>query len=76
MLIGALPAIALAANANRVVRGVQVQHPCGDPKLPAEADRDLSLRIVLAALSALQTPVTEPTLFDPPSAAPERVSAS
>ena len=76
MLIGALPAIALAANANRVVRGVQVQHPCGDPKLPAEADRDLSLRIVLTALSALQTPVTEPTLFDPPASAPECVRAS
>jgi hypothetical protein len=75
-VIGALPAIALAANANRVVRGVQVQHPCGDPKLPAEADRDLSLRIVLTALSALQTPVTGPTLFDPPAAAPERVHAS
>jgi hypothetical protein len=59
-----------------VVRGVQVQHPCGDPKLPEEADRDLSRRIVLAALSALQTPVTEPTLFDPPAAAPERVGAS
>jgi hypothetical protein len=55
---------------------VQVQHPCGDPKLPEEADRDLSRRIVLAALSALQTPVTEPTLFDPPAAAPERVGAS
>jgi hypothetical protein len=54
-----------------------VQHPCGDPKLPAEADRDLSLRIVLTALSALRTPVTEPTLFDPPAAAaPERVGAS
>jgi hypothetical protein len=75
-VIGALPAIALAANANRVVRGVQVQHPCGDPKLPEEADRDLSRRIVLAALSALQTSVTEPTLFDPPAAAPERVGAS
>jgi len=45
-------------------------------EVPAEADRDLSLRIVLAALSALRTPVTEPTLFDPPAAAPERVSAS
>jgi hypothetical protein len=59
-----------------VVRGVQVQHPCGDPKLPEEADRDLSRRIVWAALSALQTPVSAPTLFDPPAAAPERVSAS
>ena len=71
-----MPAIALAANANRVVRGVQVQHPCGDPKLPEEADRDLSRRIVWTALSALQTRVTAPTLFDPPASAPERVSAS
>jgi hypothetical protein len=54
-----------------------VQHPCGDPKLPEEADRDLSLRIVLTALSAVQTAVVEPTLFDPPAAAPpERVSAT
>jgi hypothetical protein len=53
-----------------------VQHPCGDPKLPAEADRDLSRRIVLTALSALQTRVSEPTLFNPPAAAPERVSAT
>jgi hypothetical protein len=53
-----------------------VQHPCGDPKLPEEADRHLSLRIVLTALEALQTPVTEPTLFDPPAADRERVGAS
>jgi len=54
-----------------------VQHPCGDPKLPAEADRDLSLRIVRTALLALQTAVTGPTLFEPPSTATaERVHAS
>ena len=76
MLIGALPAIALAANANRVVRGVSVQHPCGDPKLPEEADRDLSLRIVQTALAALTTAVTGPTLFEPPAAAPERAHAT
>jgi len=59
------------------VRGVQVQHPCGDPKLPAEADRDLSLRIVRTALLALQTAVTGPTLFEPPPAnTAERVHAS
>jgi hypothetical protein len=67
----------LAANANRVVRGVQVQHPCGDPKLPEEADRDLSLRIVRTALGALTTAVTGPTLFEPPpNSVPERVHAS
>jgi hypothetical protein len=60
-----------------VVRGVQVQHPCGDPKLPEEADRDLSLAIVRTALEALQTAVTGPTLFEPPPAgARERVHAS
>jgi hypothetical protein len=54
-----------------------VQHPCGDPKLPEEADRALSLRIVQAALGALTTAVTGPTLFEPPSTTvPERVHAS
>lgn len=77
-MIGALPAIAVAANANRVVRGVQVQHPCGDPKLPPEADWDLTLRIVRTALDAIQTEVTGPTLFEPPasSAAREAIHAS
>ena len=56
---------------------MQVQHPCGDPKLPAEADRDLSLRIVRTAFLALQTAVTGPTLFEPPAAtATETVHAS
>ena len=59
------------------MRGVQVQHPCGDPKLPPEADWNLTLRIVRTALDALQTAVTGPTLFEPPaSAAQERVHAS
>jgi len=56
---------------------VQVQHPCGDPKLPVEADRDLSLRIVRTALLALQTAVAGPTLFEPAAGtAFERVHAS
>jgi len=55
---------------------VQVQHPCGDPSLPPEADRALSRRIVETALSALETDVAGPTLFEPPPAAsPERVHA-
>ena len=59
------------------MRGTQVQHPCGDPTLPPEADTDLSLRIVSIALEALQTAVTGPTLFEPPAALPrERVYAS
>ncbi len=64
-MIGALPNIGLAANASRVVRGVKVQHPCGDPNLPPEADRALMMRIVRTGLKAIQTPVTGPTLFEP-----------
>jgi len=48
-----LPAIALAANANRVIRGVQVQHPCGDPKLPEEAGGLPSAERLSAALGLI-----------------------
>ncbi len=76
-MIGALPAIGLSANANRVVRGVKIQHVCGDPNLPEEADTALSLRIVQAALEALQAPVSGPTLFEPAeSTSPEAAHAS
>ncbi len=61
-----------------MVKGVRVQYCCGDPNLPPEADRALSLRIVRTALKALQTRVTGPTLFDPTeeSAIREPVHAS
>ena len=65
-MIGAMPFIAIAANVSRVVRGVKIQHVIGDPKLPEQADRALALRIVTTALKAIQTEVTEPTLFEPP----------
>jgi glycine reductase len=68
-LISAIPMIPLGAGANRVVRGVRVEHVCGDPGLSAEADRDLRRRIVATALRALRTTVAGPTLFDPADAA-------
>ena len=73
-MIGAMPFIGLAAGVSRVVRGVKIQHVIGDPKLPKEADRALALRIVNTALKAIQTEVSEPTLFEPPEQeADERV---
>jgi glycine/betaine/sarcosine/D-proline reductase family selenoprotein B len=67
--ISAMPVLALGAGANRVVKGVRIEHICGDPVLSPEADARLMTRIVEAALRALQTPVTGPTLFEP---APEQ----
>ncbi len=63
--ISAMPVLALGAGANRVVRGVRIEHVCGDPNLSPEADEQLMTRIVEAALRALRTPVTGPTLFEP-----------
>jgi glycine reductase len=68
-LISAIPVIPLGASANRVVRGVRVEHVCGDPGLSPEADRTLRRRIVGTALRALQTKVAGPTLFDPAGSA-------
>ena len=63
-----MPVLALGAGANRVVRGVRIEHVCGDPALSPEADRQLMTRIVDAALRARRTPVGGPTLCEPATA--------
>ena len=63
-LISAIPTIPLAAGVSRVVRGVRVEHVCGDPWLSAENDAQVATQIVQRALDALNTEVAEPTLFD------------
>ncbi len=65
-VLTALPIIPLSVGAARVVRGVRVEHVCGDPRLTPEVDRKLGRRIVETALEALQTEVDGPTRFVPP----------
>ena len=64
-MMSALPALALNVGALRVVRGVRIEHVCGDPSLSEDEDRQLSRAIVMTALRALQTPIDGPTLFEP-----------
>jgi glycine reductase len=64
-MISAIHDLALATGANRVVQGCRIEHVCGNPDLGSEKDREYGLRIVRAALHALATPVSGPTLFDP-----------
>ena len=64
-LISALPPVALELGANRVVRGVKIPHPCGDPTADPATDHAVRLRIVRAALDALARDVTSPTIFEP-----------
>ena len=59
--------VTLATNTgtNRIIAGVNIPHPCGDPDLSPEADRALRQEIVKTALDALQRDVDGPTVFEP-----------
>ena len=54
-----------SVGAPRVVRGVRIEHVCGDPNLSPDRDRELRYRIVSRALDALRTSVARPTVFEP-----------
>jgi len=62
-MVSALPPIALQAGGNRVVKGVKIEHVCGNPSLGSAGDAALRRRIVERCLEALATPVSSPTLF-------------
>jgi len=64
-LITAMTKMATQVGANRIVTGIKIPHPCGNPDLPEEADLALRREIVKCALRALQTEVDSPTVFVP-----------
>jgi hypothetical protein len=72
--MSALPSVPMAVGANRVVRGVRVEHVCGDPLLSEEQDAALTMRILRMAMKALETPVEGPTLFEPAAGSTKEVS--
>jgi glycine reductase len=72
--ISAIPIVASTVGANRVVRGVRIEHVCGDPTLSEQGDRELNMRIVRTALRALTTRVDRPTVFEPSDAEMSEVS--
>ncbi len=65
-LITALSTLAEDVGAPRVLQGVRIPHPCGNPNLPPDRDYEVRKRVILMALKALQTPVQEPTVFTDP----------
>jgi glycine reductase len=64
-LITAMYPVAEQVRATRIVKGVSIPHPCGDPSLPQELDARLRREIVHTALKALEAEVEGPTLFTP-----------
>jgi betaine reductase len=63
--ITAISLLVKQTGASRVVAGVKVPNPCGDPELPPESDRALRKELISCALNTLQTQVKEPTIFTP-----------
>ena len=64
-IITAMTMLAKQIGANRIITGVKIPHPCGDPALPPEVDYALRKEIVERALDALQTDVSDSTDFAP-----------
>jgi glycine reductase len=69
-MITALGPVALDLGANRVVRGVKIPHPCGDPTLEPAKDRALRLALVRTSLRALGTKLDAATIISAESAQP------
>ena len=63
--MSALPAVPRSVGVSRIVRGIRVEHVCGNPQLSEPQDHALGMRIVRTALNALQTEVDGPTIFEP-----------
>ena len=55
--------ISLTVGANRIVPAVAIPHPLGNPKLDASDEKELRRNLVEKALKALETPITEQTVF-------------
>jgi glycine reductase len=64
-LITAMSSLGQQMGANRIVKGISIPHPCGDPSVPPETDKAIRQKILQSALEALQTDVGGPTVFTP-----------
>lgn len=56
--------ISLTVGANRIVPAIAIPHPLGNPSLDKTEEKALRRKIVEKALVALETEVSEQTVFD------------
>ena len=56
--------ISLTVGANRIVPAIAIPHPLGNPKLTMAEEKSLRRRILMTALKALSTDITDQTVFD------------
>ncbi len=56
--------ISLTVGANRIVPTIAIPHPLGNPALSLEEERDIRRNLLTRALKALETEVSEQTVFE------------
>ena len=56
--------ISLTVGANRIVPAIAIPHPLGNPALEFDEEKALRRKLVEKALIALQTEVSEQTVFE------------
>ena len=56
--------ISLTIGANRIIPGVGIPYPLGDPTQGEADSKKIRAKMVRRALKTLQTPVTEQTVFE------------
>ena len=64
VFVTALPTIAQMVGANRIVRGVAITNPTGDPSLDRDDERAMRLALVRRALEMLATDVEPRTVWE------------
>ena len=62
--IATIVPIMLTVGANRIVPGVAIPHPVGDPKSGPEADRLARRRLLSRAFEAIEAKIDEQTIFE------------
>ena len=55
--------ISLTVGANRIIPAIAIPHPLGDPTRTPEEEKEIRRHLVEKALKALQTEVSEQTVF-------------
>jgi glycine reductase complex component B subunit gamma len=64
VFVTALPTVATMVGANRVVRGIAITSPFGDPERSPASELALRRRIVERALELLETDVDPGTVWE------------
>ena len=62
--IATIVPIMLTVGTNRIVPGVAIPHPVGDPALGTEGDKAARRELLLRAFKAMQSDITEQTIFE------------